>query len=189
MSRGRAGCLPRTRWPRTRWRGGRRTRAVDQVAGLPRKSLPEDGGRASPARVAPASEATQAWLGGSPKRGFAAGLAGGWWLLVARWWLVAAGSWLLAPGWRCSMLLAAGCRLPAAGSFCRLLAPGSFLLASWLLAHTHLSGRRPPYPGCFCSVPEVHTSRPQVWRARADLGSSKVPIEGDPPAILRNCMV
>ena len=44
--------------------------------------------------------------------------------------------------------------------------------------------------GCFCLVSEVHTSRPQVWSAHTDVGSSKVPIEGDPQAILRNiCMV
>ena len=50
-------------------------------------------------------------------------------------------------------------------------------------------GCRPPYPGCLCSVPEVHTSKPQIWCARGGVGSSKVLIEGDPPAILRTCMV
>ena len=30
----------------------------------------------------------------------------------------------------------------------------------------------------FWSVPEVHTSRPQAWKVRADVGSTKVPIKG-----------
>ena len=52
-----------------------------------------------------------------------------------------------------------------------------------------IKGWWPPYSGCLCSVPEVHISRPQVWCVRADVGSSKVPIEDDPPAILSTCMV